>query len=835
MAEIVFAIMALAVVLTAVSLLVPVAERLQVPHTVLLMVFGMALGLLGSWVAKNGMFGVVGDVFWGLQRIGLSADAFLFLFLPPLLFTAGLMIDVRRLWDEFAAVLLLAIVAVLVCIAFVGGLVHLATGVNVVACLLLGAIVSTTDPAAVIGVFRDVGAPKRLSILAEGESLFNDAAAITTFTILIDILVRAQMPGIATPFLDFGWDFLGGVTLGYGLARIAIFVLPRIGESSVAAASITVALAYLAFAIGDHYLHVSGVVAVVVAALTLAALGPTRVQPRQWEGLLHTWHQMDFWANSLIFTLAAMVAVNALGHLEAVHLWAIPAVIVAAFAARALTLFGLLPILEWARLVQAVDTRYKTMIVWGGLRGAVTVVLSLVAASNDRLPQDIQQFVAILAMLFVLFTLFVNALTLRPLMRLFGLDKLTATELALRDRVMRLSRVTIARQVHETARAYGIEGDVARRIPHLIVHPEGEDAKRLEEEMALSAEERAAVGLLTLCNRERELYLEHFAQQTVSRRMVGLLVAGADRLIDRVKTEGVPGYDFALRRIGENDRGFRFALWLQRRFGWEGPLSDRLADRFEALLISQLVLDELIEFDRHTVTPLLGAVTGETLLQLIETRRAATERALKALSLQYGGYAETIRDQHLQRAALRFEAAEYERQLRDGAIGREVYRDLQGGLAARRAAAARRPPLDLGLELTAMIGRVPLFRGLDTAAIREVGRRLRARLAVPDEPIVSVGEKGDAMYFIAAGEVAVRGRFGEATLKEGDFFGEMALVDHVPRNADVVALGYCHLLALEAGDFNALLEARPDLRGAIETVARQRRGEPAPAAASAEG
>ena len=87
----------------------------------------------------------------------------------------------RRLFDEIFAVLLLAIVAVLVCIAGVAGVVHLATGIDIMVCLLLGAIVSTTDPAAVIGIFRDVGAPKRLSILAEGESLFNDAVAIAAF------------------------------------------------------------------------------------------------------------------------------------------------------------------------------------------------------------------------------------------------------------------------------------------------------------------------------------------------------------------------------------------------------------------------------------------------------------------------------------------------------------------------------------------------------------------------------------------------------------------------------------------------------------------------------
>lgn len=829
MTDVVFQILALAVVLAAVSLLLPTAERLRVPYPVLLVLFGMALGAVGQWITATNMAGIGGDLFWGLRRIGLSADSFLYIFLPPLLFTAGLTIDVRRLFDEFAAVLLLAVVAVLVCILFVGALMHLATGREVVVCLLLGAIVSTTDPAAVIGILRDVGAPKRLSILAEGEALFNDAAAITTFAILIGILVGRSTPDAFTPVLNFLRDFLGGVALGWVLAWAAILVLPRLGNSAIGAASVTASVAYLAFVLGDHYLHVSGVVAVVVAALTLAARGPTSLQPRAWEGLLHIWHQLDFWANSMIFTLAAMVAFSVLSRLTWLYLLALIVLFFAAFSARAAVLFGLLPILERFRLVQPVNARYKAMLVWGGLRGAVTVVLALVAANNDRLAEDVREFVAVMATLFVLVTLFVNAPTLRPLMRLFGLDKLTRTEAALRDRVMALSRVTVARQVYETAKAYGAEGALAQRLPHLhqaaTAERTGTDPLAHESEMELSHEERLEVGLLTLSNRERELYLRHFDQQTLSRHMVTLLIAGADRLIDRVKTEGTHGYEYALRRTGEVDTSFRFALWLHRRFGIQGPLSDRLADRFETLLVQAVVLDELIDFNRKTVAPLLGNRAATELQLFLEARQSAGERALNALSLQYAGYADNIRAQHLERAALRFEAAEYERQMHSSTISSEVFRELQHGMAERRKAASRRPQLDLGLGLQEMIARVPLFGALDSDSVRRVARRLRPHLAVPGQTIVRRGERGDSMYFIAAGDVKVRLAHGEVGLKSGDFFGEMALVDHLPRSADVVASGYCHLLALEARDFAQLLNDRPELKREIEAVARARRGQ----------
>jgi CPA1 family monovalent cation:H+ antiporter len=128
-----YALLAIAVVLTLVSVLVPLAERFRLPHTVLLAIAGMGLGFFGSWVASGGIkLGVLGDAFIGLDKLEVGSEFFLPLFLPPLLFTAGLTIDVRRLMDEVHAVLLLAIVAVLVCIASVAGVVHLVTGMDIV-------------------------------------------------------------------------------------------------------------------------------------------------------------------------------------------------------------------------------------------------------------------------------------------------------------------------------------------------------------------------------------------------------------------------------------------------------------------------------------------------------------------------------------------------------------------------------------------------------------------------------------------------------------------------------------------------------------------------------
>ena len=779
MSNFVYALLAIAMVLTLVSLLVPLAERLRLPHTVLLAIAGLGLGFAGVWAMADAG-GMTHDVFEGLIRLERRTELFLPMFLPPLLFNAGLTIDVRRLLDEIFAVLLLAIVAVLVCIGVVAVVVHQVTGVDLVVCLLLGAIVSTTDPAAVIGIFRDVGAPKRLSILAEGESLFNDAVAISTFALVMDILVTRAAPGMAghlhtdlmTPVIHFLREFVFGIAFGFVLARAAMLILPRLNDSEPAIASVTVSLAYLSYVVADHYLGISGVVSVVMAALTVAAYGPTHLHPKQWTALRQVWTQLEFWSNCLIFILASMLAASVLPQISWLYVWGVVAVAGAAIVARLLVVFGMLPVLEATRLVQPVDNRYKAILVWGGLRGAVTIVLAMVVLSDDRLPGEIRQFAAVIATLFVMVTLFVNATTLGLVMRLLRLDQLTRVELALRDRVLALSRVNVARQLQDIMRTHNERSGGLDIDPVSAGEPEVEAAPA---DLALEFGERLTVGLLTLSSQEKELYFALFEQQTLSRRMVAVLTARADRLIDAVRDRGVIGYEQTAHGFALPSAGFRMALWLHRTFGYERALTQQLADR-----------------------------------------------ALKALSLQYPGYAESVKQRELERAAIRFESLEYTRRLEESIISREVYTDLRDELSKRRSEVIKRPPLDLGLELASMIGRVSLFASLDKEAVSELGRKLRALVALPDEKIIAVGGPPDAMYFIAAGEVTVHVGGNRVVLKEGDFFGETGLLDSRPRNADVVSNGYCHLLVLRRKDFDELLARRPAVRAEIQAVAARR-------------
>ena len=253
--------------LTLAVLMWPLANRLNFPYTVMLAAVGCAIGYLEYLIPEGAHLGMLSDVLEALHTLDITSETVLFVFLPALVFESALAIDVRRLMEDIAPILVLAVIGLLISTAVVGWSLHMVSGVTLIACLLLGAIVSATDPVAVVAIFKDLGAPKRLAILVEGESLFNDATAIVVFTILSAMLLGQSDAGAVSGALAFFKVFFGGVIVGYLLARLFCFLMARVGDSALPKITLSLSLAYLSFLIAEHYLHVSGVMAVVTASL----------------------------------------------------------------------------------------------------------------------------------------------------------------------------------------------------------------------------------------------------------------------------------------------------------------------------------------------------------------------------------------------------------------------------------------------------------------------------------------------------------------------------------------------------------------------------------------
>jgi CPA1 family monovalent cation:H+ antiporter len=381
--------------------------------------------------------------------------------------------------------------------------------------LALGAIIATTDPVAVVGIFRDVGAPRRLSTLVEGESLFNDAAAIAIYTVAVDMLVTQQGSALFGALI-FLRQFIGGLVVGGLAGWIAIRLMPLLRGNRLAEATMTIASAYIVYVICDHYLGLSGIVAVAAEAIAIGAAGRRRMAPANFENLVEIWEQLAFWASLLIFLLAAMQAPEQLRHIGdkwLTDLGLLAVLILAAMAARGVTLYGLMPALSASGIAEPIGNKYKLVMLWGGLRGAVSLALAAAATENGALPPE----VGVLATGFVLFTLVINAPTLRPLMRLIELDRLSPAEVALRDRVIALSRASVQSAIEKIAGDHEIDPDIVAEVTR-VYQPRAEDRPAdLGTAADLAGELRTQPALLTLADREQQLYSEHLQARIVSR------------------------------------------------------------------------------------------------------------------------------------------------------------------------------------------------------------------------------------------------------------------------------------------------------------------------------
>jgi CPA1 family monovalent cation:H+ antiporter len=814
-----FVLLVIAALLVVVGFCQPLAAYLKLPPPVLLGVVGVALGGFPAVLSQLGLSArhdPFSDIF---VELPVSSATFIYVFLPLLVFEAGIVTDVRRTLQDAAPILLLAIVATLITTAVIGLALWPLAGVSLVVCLLLGAVVATTDPAAVIAIFRDVGAPARLTRLVEGEALLNDAAAIALFAVLLGMIVSGREPDIGSGLSEFFLSFVGGGVLGLLAGRALLAVIPWVRDDRLAEATLTLALAYGVFIAAERLFHVSGVVAVLGSGLTVSALGRSRIAPYNWSFLTDLWDQIAFWARSLVFILASILVPRLLGDVGLHDLMLVAVLVAAAFAARILVMFVLVPPLEFFKLTQPISSAYKLAITWGGLRGALTLVLALAATENAALGPEVKRFVAILATGLVLFTLFVNGTTLRLVISLLGLDRLSPRNQVLRDQVLALSYAEVCDSVRDLARDHTLaESAVEEVIKPYQAWIEAANTRDADER--LTERDRLAIALVALANQERALVLERRADRIASLATVQVLLRNADLLVEGARTEGRVGYRRAAETALSFPVAFRIAYFLYRYFGIVRFLADSLADRVELLLVTQLLADRLPGFNRR-LGPMFGERITELTGEIIERRREAVGGAFDALRRQYPDYVAALEIRFLRQSALRQETERYRALFQEGLIPQELYDDLQRGVAGAGIAEPR-PHFDMGLDTHRLIERLDILSGLDERQLDRVARLLRPRFTVPNERIIRKGDRGDAVFFIVSGAVEVALAAGPVRLGSGEFFGEMALLSGQPRQADIVALTYCRLLVLRRADFERFMAANPEARDAINRVAAAR-------------
>ncbi len=386
-------------VLLIVTLVAMVARRIKLPYTVALVLAGLVIALQNQ------------------LRIELTPDLVLALFLPPLVFEAAFHLQLDKLRANLTPILALAIPGVLLSTALVGLLLSGFGILPLPAALLFGALIAATDPVAVIAVFRAVGAPKQLTVLVEGESLFNDGTAIVLFHIMLAYVIEGTLSPVQG-VIDFFVVALGGVVIGLILGYAVAQLIARIDDYLIEI-SLTTVVAYGSYLIAESF-HMSGVLAVVMAGLVIGSVGPRGMSPTTRIVLINFWEYFAFLANSFVFILIGMnVEYGELLQYLGPALVAVLVVLVT----RVITVYGLGSILRLFN--RGVGTAYLHVMIWGGLRGAVSLALVL------SIPLEVAERRQLLAMSFgvVLFTLLAQATTIPAVLARLGLTSKKQTPL----------------------------------------------------------------------------------------------------------------------------------------------------------------------------------------------------------------------------------------------------------------------------------------------------------------------------------------------------------------------------------------------------------------------
>jgi len=456
------------VIITGISLLV---RKLKFPYTVTLVLAGLLLAFISTMMPPN---------LYNFSQF-ISSELILAIFVPPLIFEGALHIPWKIFRENLVTILLMAIIGVSAGAFIVGGLVitifegletaaaslKLTTlaslpGIPLTAAVAFGALISATDPVAVIAFFRTLGVNKRLSVLVEGESLLNDGTSIAIFKIALAIggatvIAQGQEPAVDFSFLSSFWEFskvsIGGVIVGLVIGKLAEILLARTDHRMVET-TLTMPVAFGSYLLAEQ-LHLSGILSVVAAGIYLGNAIPSHTSPTTKIALYNFWEVLSFIFTSMIFLLIGWV-IDIRQFFTPRNLLLVAAAVIAILASRLLVVYFLsflsnylIPAIGKLRgkpfKVQKIPLPYQHVMFWGGLRGAISLALAI-SLSPDAFGAGIGEQLRLMTFGVVLFTLVVQGTTIEKLIRKLGLARKSDQQ---QDKERHLGRYFILRMAQE--------------------------------------------------------------------------------------------------------------------------------------------------------------------------------------------------------------------------------------------------------------------------------------------------------------------------------------------------------------------------------------------------
>lgn len=414
-----------------------ISNRFKLPYTVLLVLVGLLIVPLTEIPA-----------FDYLNLFHLTPHLLFYIFLPILLFEASYNMRITKVLEDVKIISILAIFGLIVSavvVAFISSYLFGLFEIDIpfIVLLLFGALISATDPVAVLALFKEFGVPARLSLIFEGESLFNDATSVAVFLVILDVIrigtfgTHEFIHGLFMFFTMMVGGAISGIFFGLLFSKILQFV----NGDAKSQITITMLVAHITFIateffhlipFGELHIHLSPIVATVIAAMVVGNYGRYKVQKNVEQYMDRFWDYFAFISNSLVFLLLGLLVSNIDVNLKEMII-PIGIAIVSVAIARFVAVFSvIIPFnMKFGKTKQRIPASWSYLLSWGSLRGSLAVIMvllipdDLTVANWPFLEMSIKDFILIITISCIYFTLFVKATTIPKVIAKFRLDKFT--------------------------------------------------------------------------------------------------------------------------------------------------------------------------------------------------------------------------------------------------------------------------------------------------------------------------------------------------------------------------------------------------------------------------
>ena len=553
------------------ALLKLLLKKSKFPYTVGLFCFGLLVGVL----FRYGLLPEAGLLEKAVYQAGnINPDMLLYVFLPVLIFSAAYELDLHTFRKTFVNSCILAIPGVVVSMGLaallmmgIAAVVPEFGGWNWTFALMFGALISATDPVAVVALLKELNTSKRFSTLVDGESLLNDGTGIVLFMLFFGAF-SGEAPLCSSPFLEFLVVAGGGALLGYMLAVLTIFFITRLKGDEMVQNSVIILSAYLTFILAQGYLKLSGVIALVAFGLEMTYHGKLRFSPKANEFTEKFWDLASFIANTLVFIIVGIIIA-----VQVKLSWVSLAVTVGVYFGvnliRTAVVFLFYPLMK--RCGYGLSRREAVILSWGGLRGALGLTLALMVSATVAIPEDIRSQVLLMTAGVVALSLTVNATTIRRLLERLGLTEVPAArsfvDYSVRHRVDDAARCYFDKLMHREAFA-GADWDKVRTFL-----PDGEKAPDISQ---CNEEELLHNIRMTIYGTECQLVRQLYADGTISTDSYHKLINSQERHFDSDGALPLSDRKYVFKQF-EEGRFIRFVrrhAWLMRLL--KRPLTRRV-------------------------------------------------------------------------------------------------------------------------------------------------------------------------------------------------------------------------------------------------------------------